>query len=360
MTNANASVFDGLLVDHVEFYVHDTAVAAAQFEISYGFESYGISAPGPAESAAPIHSVALGKNQIRLVLTSAQGADHPAAAYVAQHGDGVANIALTTRDAGEAFTEAVRRGAAPVAEPAERDGLVTASIRGFGDVIHTFVQRPADGDVRALPGFSPIPRTGARFDSGLGEIDHFAICLEAGQLTPTVEFYEKVLDFQMIFEERIVVGSQAMDSKVVQSRSGAVTLTLIEPDTSLQPGQIDGFLKNHGGAGVQHIAFTADSIVKSVRLLKSQGVSFLSTPDAYYRLLSVDLAKYSVPEMKEMDILVDEDHDGQLFQIFTSSVHPKRTFFMEVIERMGARTFGSGNIKALYEAVERQRAEVGA
>ncbi|WP_448321798.1 4-hydroxyphenylpyruvate dioxygenase [Streptomyces sp. CO7] len=358
MTNANASVFDGLFVDHVEFYVQDTEVAAAQFEDGYGFEVYGSS--GPAQSATPIRSLALGKNDIRLVLTSAQGADHPAAAYVAQHGDGVADIALGTPDAAGLFAEAVRRGAAPVAPPAERDGLVTASIRGFGDVIHTFVQRPAGTDARRLPGLSPVRGQGARFDSGLGEIDHFAVCLESGQLTPTVEFYEKVLDFQMIFEERITVGSQAMDSKVVQSRSGAVTLTLIEPDTSLEPGQIDGFLKNHGGAGVQHIAFTADSIVESVGLLKSRGVPFLSTPDAYYRLLSVDLSKYSVPEMQEKDILVDEDHDGQLFQIFTSSVHPKRTFFMEIIERMGARTFGSGNIKALYEAVERQRAEVGA
>jgi 4-hydroxymandelate synthase len=358
MANSNVSIFDELSIDHVEFYVQDTAVAAAQFIDGYGFEIYGASEP--AESVTAIRSVALGKNQIRLVLTTAQGADHPAAAYVEQHGDGVANIALTTPNAREIFTEAVRRGAAAVAEPAERDGLITASIRGFGDVIHTFVQRPASSDVRKLPGFSPIPETGTRFDSGLGMIDHFAICLEAGQLTPTVEFYEKVLDFQMIFEERIVVGSQAMDSKVVQSRSGSVTLTLIEPDTSLEPGQIDNFLKNHNGAGVQHIAFTADSIVESVGLLKSQGVSFLGTPDAYYRLLSVDLTKYSVSELKELDILVDEDHDGQLFQIFTASVHPHRTFFMEVIERLGARTFGSGNIKALYEAVERQRAEVGA
>ena len=358
MAHSNVSFFDELSIDHVEFYVQDTAVAAAQFMDGYGFEIYGASEP--AESATAIRSVALGKNQIRLVLTTAQGADHPAAAYVERHGDGVANIALTTPNAREVFTEAVRRGAASVAEPAERDGLTTASIRGFGDVIHTFVQRPSNSDVRKLPGFSPVPGTGTRFDSGLGMIDHFAVCLEAGQLTPTVEFYEKVLDFQMIFEERIVVGSQAMDSKVVQSRSGSVTLTLIEPDSSLRPGQIDEFLKNHDGAGVQHIAFTADNIVESVGLLKSQGVSFLGTPDAYYRLLSVDPAKHSVSQLKELDILVDEDHDGQLFQIFTASVHPHRTFFMEVIERLGARTFGSGNIKALYEAVERERAEAEA
>ncbi|MFE9437363.1 4-hydroxyphenylpyruvate dioxygenase [Streptomyces sp. NPDC006640] len=358
MANSNVSIFDELSIDHVEFYVHDMAVAAAQFTDSYGFEIYGASET--ADSDETIRSVALGKHQIRLVLTTARGADHPAAAYVEQHGDGVANIALTTSDAAGAFTEAVRRGAAAVAEPAERDGLVTASIRGFGDVIHTFVQRPALADARTLPGFSAVPEKGARFDSGLGGIDHFAVCLEAGQLASIVEFYEKVLDFRMIFEERIVVGSQAMDSKVVQSRSGSVTLTLIEPDTSLDPGQIDKFLKNHGGAGVQHIAFTADNIVESVGLLKSVGVSFLSTPDAYYRLLSVDLAKHSVSRLRELDVLVDEDHDGQLFQIFTASVHPLGTFFMEVIERLGARTFGSGNIKALYEAVERQRVEEGA
>ncbi|MEU1400483.1 4-hydroxyphenylpyruvate dioxygenase [Micromonospora zamorensis] len=355
MADSNISIFDELSIDYVEFYVHDTVAAAAQFMDDYGFEIYGASEP--AESAPTIRSVALGKNQIRLVLTTAQGADHPAAAYVEQHGDGVANIALTTPNARELFAEAVRRGAEAVAEPAERDGLITASIKGFGDVIHTFVQRPASGDVRKLPGFSPAPE-GVRFDSGLGAIDHFAVCLEAGQLTPTTEFYENILDFQMIFDERIVVGDQAMNSKVVQSRSGSVTLTLIEPDSSMEPGQIDKFLKNHGGAGVQHIAFTADSIVESVGLLKSKGVSFLSTPAAYYQLLSVDLTKYSVSELKELDILVDEDHNGQLFQIFIASVHPNRTFFTEVIERMGARTFGTGNIKALYEAVERQRAEV--
>lgn len=355
MTESSASISDGLSIDHVEFYVQDTTAAAATFVDDYGFEIYGASEP--AEPASAIRSVALGKNRIRLVLTTAQGADHPAAAYVEQHGDGVANIALTTPDARRVFAEAVRRGATVVAEPAERDGLVTASIKGFGDVIHTFVQRPASDDVRRLPGFSPVSETGARFDSGLGTIDHFAVCVEAGQLAPTVEFYENVLDFRMIFDERIVVGDQAMDSRVVQSRSGSVTLTLIEPDTSREPGQIDKFLKDHGGAGVQHIAFTADSIVESVALLKSKGVSFLSTPAAYYRLLSVDLTKYSVSELKDLDILVDEDHNGQLFQIFAASVHPNRTFFTEVIERMGAQTFGSGNIKALYEAVERQRAE---
>jgi len=149
-----------------------------------------------------------------------------------------------------------------------------------------------------------------------------------------------------------------MDSKVVQSRSGAVTFTLIEPDLSQQPGQIDDFLRNHGGAGVQHIAFAAEDIVKAVGLITSRGVEFLDTPASYYSLLPrrLRLARHTVDELQGLNVLVDEDHDGQLFQIFSRSVHPRNTLFLEVIERLGARTFGSGNIKALYEAVELQRA----
>lgn len=180
------------------------------------------------------------------------------------------------------------------------------------------------------------------------------MCLEPGQLVPTVEFYETVLDFEMVFTERIVVGGQAMDSKVVQSRSGAVTLTLIEPDTSREPGQIDKFVKEHGGAGVQHIAFATDDIVRDVTLLGGAGLAFLKTPPTYYDLVPerLSLLRHSVDQLRSLNILVDEDQDGQLLQIFTKSVHPRGTLFFEVIERLGARTFGSGNIKALYTAVE--------
>jgi 4-hydroxymandelate synthase len=165
----------------------------------------------------------------------------------------------------------------------------------------------------------------------------------------------------MIFSEDIVVGAQSMISRVVQSSSGAVTFTLIEPDLSREPGQIDEFLKKHDGSGVQHIAYTSDDIVRSVGSMRSGGVEFLTTPGTYYTLLAERLTarRHTVEDLRDHDILMDEDHDGQLFQIFTRSVHPRRTLFMEVIERAGARTFGSGNIKALYEAVELQRANEG-
>jgi 4-hydroxymandelate synthase len=172
-----------------------------------------------------------------------------------------------------------------------------------------------------------------------------------------VKFYERVLGFRRTFSERIVVGAQAMDSEVVQSRSGRVTLTLIAPDVSREPGQIDEFLKNHGGAGVQHIAFAATDIVQAISTLRANHVEFLRTPDSYYLMLPkrLDLAAHSVDELRSLNVLADADHDGQLFQIFAKSVHPRRTFFFEVIERLGASTFGSGNIKALYQAVELER-----
>jgi 4-hydroxymandelate synthase len=352
MATSHAQVFENVSVDHVEFYVGDATAQADWLAEGYGFQAEELTG-----ASGEARSIALGRNRIRLVVTQPMTGDHPAAAYIEKHGDGVADIALRVVDAAAAFEEAVRRGARPVSPPAARDGRVFATIMGFGDVVHTFVQA-LEAPERRAPHESGAPAEAASDGRlGLQEVDHFAVCLEAGLLDPTVEFYEKVLDFEMIFTERIVVGSQAMNSKVVQSRSGGVTLTLIEPDVSQTSGQIDEFLKNHGGAGVQHIAFTADDIVRAVDSIGSAGVRFLKTPAAYYRLLSDRLTptRYSVGELERLNILVDEDHDGQLFQIFAKSVHPRNTFFLEVIERMGARTFGSNNIKALYEAVELQR-----
>jgi 4-hydroxymandelate synthase len=289
------------------------------------------------------------------VLTQGSGEEHGVRAYVEAHGDGVADIALRTPDARAAFEESVARGARPVAEPTEHAGYVTATIGAFGDVVHTFVQRPP-GTNRCPPGMTPTPADG-HSAGDMSRLDHLAVCLPAGELQPTVEYYESALGFRKIFEERIVVGTQAMDSQVVQSVSGAVTLTLIEPDTSRDPGQIDEFVKEHGGAGVQHIALETADIVRTVTRLRERGVAFLTTPDAYYARLPqrLTLTGHTVEELRTLNILADADHDGQLFQIFTRSVHPRRTFFLEVIERRGARTFGSGNIKALYEAVELER-----
>ena len=298
----------------------------------------------------------VGTGNIRVVFTEAPADDHPVADYVRANGDGVADIALAAPDAPAAHDLAVSRGAVSVAAPAERDGVVTATVGGFGDVTHTFVERPSGADVRRLPGLSPVADRTAE-DLGLLAVDHVAVCLEPGRLDSTAEYYRTVLGFEVVFEERIVVGSQAMVSRIVRSAGGDATLTLIEPDQDLDPGHIDDFVRDHGGPGVQHIALSTADAVDTVRQLRGRGVAFLSTPDAYYRALTerLDPRAHSVDELRDLGILVDEDHDGQLFQIFARSTHPRNTVFFEVIERLGATTFGSGNIRALYEAVEQER-----
>ncbi|MFF8960939.1 4-hydroxyphenylpyruvate dioxygenase [Streptomyces sp. NPDC014894] len=346
---------EDLAVDYVEIYVEQLESAAFDWVDRYAFTVVGTA--GSAEH----RSIALRHGRITLVLTQATSDHHPASAYVATHGDGVADIALRTSDVETAFAAAVAGGARVRRGPTRHAGsgpAVTAVIEGFGDLVHTLVER-ADGEPAGLPaGFAPALRAdGDRADDvGLIEIDHVAVCLNIGDLESTVEYYENALGFLNIFEEHIAVGRQAMESKVVQSRSGAVTLTLIQPDPTADPGQIDEFLKGHQGSGVQHLAFSSPDAVRSVRALGRRGVGFLTTPAAYYDLLGerIDLGD-RLADLRATNVLADADHGGLLFQIFTASTHPRHTLFFEVIERQGAETFGSSNIKALYEAVELER-----
>lgn len=337
-------------IEYVEIYVGNLEEAAFGWVDQYAF------AVAATSRSADHRSVTLRQGPIKLVLTEPTSDRHPATAYLQTHGDGVADVALRTPDVAAAFEAAVQGGAVALREPAQTDGTqpdtpaVTAAIVGFGDVVHTLVQ----SDPTTAPPHADAER-GA--DAELLGIDHFAICLSGGDLGPTVRFYERALGFRQIFEEHIVVGAQAMNSIVVQSASGAVTLTLIEPDASADPGQIDDFLKEHHGAGVQHIAFTSKDAIRSVQALSRRGVEFLKTPATYYDMLGerIALETHKLDDLRATNVLADEDHGGQMFQIFTASTHPRRTIFFEIIERQGAETFGSSNIKALYEAVELER-----
>lgn len=347
---------DDLRLDHVEFYVENLDRASAHWTTRYTF------IPVAAARGADHQALALRHGRILLILTQGTDDDHPATAYVNQHGDGVGRIALRTADVTAAYEHAVARGARPVTPPTRHSGPGTrasAAVSGFGDVVHTLVERDDSDDLP--PGFRPLtPAATERPEDGpeLLEIDHFAVCLGVGELADTVAHYCRSLGFREIFEERISVGAQAMLSKVVQSRSGDITFTLIQPDPEAEPGQIDDFLKNHGGAGVQHIAFSSSDAAATVRALAACGVEFLTAPDTYYELLGrrVALRRHGLDTLRDLNLLVDEDHAGQLFQIFTRSAHPRRTIFFEVIERLGAKTFGSSNIRALYEAVELEMA----
>ncbi|MEV0253829.1 4-hydroxyphenylpyruvate dioxygenase [Streptomyces sp. NPDC050732] len=345
-----------LSIDYVEMYVEDLDAAVAHWTDRYAFTVIGTS------TSAEHRGITVRHGKITLVLTQATSELHPASAYVMAHGDGVADIALRTADPEAAFQAALARGALAhrhPAPPTEAGPGTTAALRGFGDLVHTLVRR-APGEGPGLPvGHVPVaaPDTERSDAVGLLELDHVAVCLPAGDLDAMVAYYRDALGFRFVFEEHIVVGTQAMESKVVQSRSGTVTLTLIEPDTSAATGQIDEFLKGHQGAGVQHLAFSSRDAVSSVRALSERGVAFLRTPSSYYDLLGrrVELGEQRLADLRSTHVLADEDHDGRLFQIFTASTHPRKTLFFEVIERQGAATFGSANIKALYEAVELER-----
>ncbi|MEU9497052.1 4-hydroxyphenylpyruvate dioxygenase [Streptomyces sp. NPDC048215] len=360
-SSGTTNCLQDLRLDYVELYVECLDDQVTHWTDRYGFVVVG-TAGSPDEG---FRSAALRQGRITLVVTQGTRDEHPASLYVSRHGDGVADIALQTEDVVASFAEVVGRGARSVAKPARHNAagvVATATVAAFGDIVHTFVQRAGDATPGLPIGFHPVEQAdstavGLGDEARLLEIDHFAVCVEIDELDPTVVFYTQALGFTEIFEERIAVGTQAMLSKVVQSPSRDITFTIIQPDPIAEPGQIDEFLKNHKGPGIQHVAFASYNAACSVRALSSHGVSFLQTPAAYYEMLAdrVDLQHHTLAELSELNILVDEDHGGQLFQIFTRSTHPRRTLFFEVIERLGAETFGSSNIKALYEAVELER-----
>ncbi|NUR59926.1 MAG: 4-hydroxyphenylpyruvate dioxygenase [Catenulispora sp.] len=357
----NRSAIDpGLTVNHVELYVGDAEARMAEFVTGYGFEHFATTVNRERRSDVVC------QGSIALVLTEPRSAGHPAHDFITAHGDAVADIALRTADAARTYELAVSRGARTVSAPSVTEGAgngVHAVIEAFADVRHSLIQAPAGiGPGPWLPGLGPVEQDSAGVGVGLEAIDHLAVCLPAGSLIPTVSYYETALGFSKVYEERIEVGAQAMASQVVQSGSGGVTLTLIEPDLSATPGQIDAFLSDHCGGGVQHIAFSCSDSVATVGAVSGRGVEFLETPDHYYKTLAdrIAPAAHSIAELQGLGILLDQDHDGQLFQIFARSTHPRRTFFLEIIERLGARTFGSGNIKALYEAVEAEQTQTRA
>ncbi|MFG2910231.1 4-hydroxyphenylpyruvate dioxygenase [Kitasatospora sp. NPDC048286] len=351
-------------LSHVELYVTDATAAAEAFVDGYGFQVYATAERTGPHGAS--RSLALRTGDIVLVVTQGLDAGHPATAYTDRHGDGIADIALTAVGARAAFADAVAREATVLAEPAEADGWVTAVLgAGFDDVRHTLVQRPAGAEAHGtplpLPGFEPVtePLPVPAEAPALTVLDHVAVSVRTGELAASTAYYERVFGYHAVYEELMVQGKEAMDSKAVRSPTGDITFTVLAPSPAHEAGHIGDFLERHGTGGVHHLAFATEDIVETVARLDKRGTVFLSTPEAYYDALAVrvDLDRHSVGELRAFGILADEDHTGQLFQIFTRTVHPKRTLFYEIIERIGADTFGGGNVRALYDAVQSEKAE---
>lgn len=349
--------------DHLELYVGNARQASHFYRTAFGFRQVAYS--GLETGARDRVSYVLEQQDIRLVLTSALSQDGPVAEHVRRHGDGVKDIALSVDDAERAFHAAVSRGARPVAEPTlsedDHGEVVRATIATFGDTVHSFVER-RDYAGTFLPGYSdggkaPPPPFTAR----LTKIDHLAVSINAGQLDDWVGFYEEVLGFQQSHREDVTTEYSAMNSKVVESDNGSVKLPLVEPARGRRKSQVEEYIDYYGGPGVQHVALLTDDIVAAVRALRSGGNEFLGVPQTYYEALEgrVGRIEEDVEELRSEGILVDRDEWGYLMQTFTRPLQSRPTVFMEAIQRRGARGFGSGNIKALFEALERDQARRG-
>ncbi|MEK8107745.1 VOC family protein [Micromonospora sp. M12] len=352
MSTPPPSIFGQLSLDHIEFYVSDLAAETRRLVDGFGLAVYAATDPADPSEA---QSAGLGRGDIRLVLTQPLVDDHPGTAYVERHGDGSPTSASASPI--RRLPSPRRYAGRPTGRsPVRGRRVLRATIMGFGDLAHTFVRRPEGADARHLPGLLPRPGAEPTWDSGLSAVDHFAVCLEAGQLDSTVRFYETVLDFRMIFEEQIVVGNQAMNSKVVQSAGKAVTLTLIEPDVSRAAGQIDEFLKNHGGA----VCSTWRSPpTTSSRPCRGPAAGSGVPVHPGHLLHDALVAAGAVPAHRVRPAGGPRTRRRRPPRPALPDLHPlgapRKTFFLELIERLGARTFGSGNVKALYEAVELQR-----
>ena len=347
-------------IDHVEFYVGNALQAASFWVRALGFKEVGYA--GLETGVRDRASHVLEQGRIRIVLTGALIPDHEIGRHVAQHGDGVKVIALGVPDVDYAYREAVARGAEGVREPYEisddHGTVKLASIATYGETVHTFVDR-SQYKGRFLPGYTLRDVTSG--DTGLLAIDHIVGNVELGHMDRWVKYYEDVFAMREMIhfsDEDISTEYSALMSKVVTSGNGRVKFPLNEPAEGKRKSQIDEYLEYYGGAGAQHIAVASRDIVRTVEQLKERGIEFLRTPETYYDDVPERIGEIAedLEDLKRLGILVDRDDEGYLLQIFTKPIGDRPTVFLEVIERHGARGFGDGNFKALFEAIEREQA----
>jgi len=349
--------------DYVGFYVGNARQAAYYYRAAFGMQLVAYS--GPETGHRQRASYVVQQNKIRFVLTTPLEPQHPISEHIRWHGDGVRDIALWVDDAEAAFRETTSRGARAVRNPEWlRDdwGEVRISaIATYGDTIHSFVERRNYRGV-FLPGFRPIegPDPVAR-PAGLTYIDHMVGNVDWGDMNRWVEFYQNVMGFRLYqhFDDKdISTEYSALMSKVMANGNGRVKFPINEPAEGKKKSQIEEYLEYHKGPGVQHIAMATDDIVETVSKLRGQGVEFLRVPGTYYDDLERRVGKIDEPvdRLRELGILVDRDDEGYMLQIFTRPVEDRPTLFYEVIQRKGSRSFGKGNFKALFEAIEREQA----
>jgi 4-hydroxyphenylpyruvate dioxygenase len=357
--NADSLPING--TDHIELYVGNAKQSSLFYQHCFGFEP--VAYAGPETGVRDRASYVLKQDKIRLVLTSALNSDSEIAKHVSRHGDGVKVLALWVDDARYSFEETLSRGAemaeAPKTLKDEFGEVVLASIKTYGETIHTFVERK-NYKGAFMPGYKAMKNSVETKPIGLKYVDHCVGNVELGQMNKWVEFYEKVMGFQLLItfdDSDISTEYSALMSKVVSNGNGYIKFPINEPAHGKKKSQIEEYLDFYGGPGVQHIAVATDDILFTVSELRKRGVEFLYVPEVYYEEATQRVGKINeeINELKKLNILVDRDEEGYLLQIFTKPVQDRPTLFFEIIERNGAKSFGKGNFKALFESIEREQ-----
>ena len=347
--------------DYIELYVSNSKQAAYYYKSAFGFQSLAYA--GLETGVKDRESYVIIQDKIRLVFTSPLRSGSDVGRHIDAHGDGVKINALWVEDATKAYNDAVSRGAKSYMEPKieeDKDGRVVRSgIYTYGEVIHMFVERK-DYNGTFLPGYVKwAPRYVAEA-TGLKFVDHMVGNVELGDMNKWVKFYEEVMGFKQILsfdDNDISTEFTALMSKVMSNGNGRIKFPINEPAKGLKKSQVDEYLEFYEGAGVQHVALNTDNIIETVTALRDRGVEFLNIPSTYYDTLldRVGEIDEDLKPLKDLGILVDRDDEGYLLQIFTKTVNPRPTMFFEIIQRKGATSFGKGNFKALFEAIEREQ-----
>ena len=352
-------------IDYVELYVGNAKQAAFYYQNAFGFQPVAYS--GPETGVKDKVSYLLQQSDIRLLLTTGLVPDHPASRFVQTHGDGVADIAMRVQNVDWLYKEAVKRGAKGIMEPRvlkdEHGALKGAAISAYGDTVHTFIERTEYKGTFA-PHFKAIESKMKVEPVGLRRVDHVVANVEEGKMDYWVEWYGRVFGFTQLvsFDDRdISTEYSALKSKVMRNVSGSVKFPINEPARGKKKSQIQEYLEFFKGAGVQHLAISTDDLVSTVTKLQSRGVEFLLTPDSYYDELPKRMK--DLPEkletLRQLRILVDKDDKGSMLQIFTKPLQDRPTLFFELIQRKGSESFGKGNFKALFQAIELEQEKRG-
>jgi 4-hydroxyphenylpyruvate dioxygenase len=362
----NAQDFLPLLgTDYVELYVGNAKQAAHFYKTAFGFQSLAYA--GLETGVKDRASYVLVQDKIRLVLTTPLTQDNPINDHLRKHGDGVKVIALWVDDARSAFAETTKRGAVPYLEPTvekDADGeVVKSGIKLYGDTVHIFIERK---NYRGtfLPGFREWKSAYNPPPTGLKYVDHMVANVGWNQMNKWVDFYANVMGFANVlsFDDKdISTEYSALMSKVMSNGNGRIKFPINEPAEGKKKSQVEEYLDFYNGEGVQHMAIATDDIVKTIRELMARGVEFLKVPSSYYDGLldRVGPIDEDLAPLAELGILVDRDDEGYLLQLFTKPLEDRPTLFFEIIQRKGAKSFGKGNFKALFEAIEREQESRG-